>query len=694
MKSWIIENDGARFVADNGVMRVENDLKDGTTAYRWSDGAAVLDTHGEVLFSGRTWRTTHGTSHALLPGSVLADAAAAGGGALAWTIEHRGADADMPVLRQRFILTEGRPYALTELSATRDASWSTREISPLCALRNDGSVLSFGEEAEARAEDKELRVLFVPFDNDKWVRYAAYPIPCDVESYEVTSVYHPASRRGFVFGSVTHDKWKSGIQAAGTFAGELARLRVYGGATGLHTRDSLSHGAVSGREIRSPLVFVGKYDDYREGLEAYGRANAEIVPALPWKGGVPFGWNSWSAVMDKLDADVYMRVSDFIGETLQSGGALREDDAVFVNFDAFWNHLTEEELQACVARVRANGQLPGIYATPFAYWGRDPEKPVEGFEGVVYRELLLKDEAGALLPTLDGAYAMDPTHPIVVESIRRQMARFVDAGFSYVKLDFLTHGAMEGKHYLAEIETGIQAYNYGMSVVRDALDPARIGRPFFINLSIAPLFPHGYAHSRRISCDAFGLIGDTEYMLNALTSAWWVNDTLYRFNDPDHTVLYKSHNQRATAEDEGRSRLHASIIAGTSLLLGDDYRMPEAAARARDWLASGEAVALARKGKTFLPVDGVAGAGAADIFALRTDEGLWLACFNYDGERAVKRTIGWNRLPLERADISHAVSLYGVPASDVRLGDDAIELALGAAASAVFLLATDPASVT
>ncbi|WP_217597232.1 alpha-galactosidase [Cohnella sp. GbtcB17] len=694
MKSWIIENDGARFVADNGVMRVENDLKSGTTAYRWADGSAVPDTHGEVAFDDRMCRTTYGASHALLPDSVLADEDAAGGGTLAWTIEHRGADADSPVLRQRFVLTAGRPYALTELSASRETDWSTREISPLCVLRNDGSVLSFGEEAEASADDKELRVLFVPFDNDKWVRYAAHPIPCDVESYEVTSIYHPASRRGFVFGSVSHDVWKTGVQAAGTFAGEIARLRVYGGAAGLHTRDTLRHGAVSGSEIRSPLVFVGKYDDYREGLESYGRANAEIAPALPWEGGVPFGWNSWSAVMDKLDADVYMRVSDFIGEALQGGGALREDDAVFVNFDAFWNHLTKAELAECVARVRANGQQPGIYATPFAYWGRDPEKPVEGFEGVVYRELLLKDEAGALLPTLDGAYAMDPTHPIVVESIRRQLARFVEAGFSYVKLDFLTHGTMEGRHYLPEIETGIQAYNYGMSVVREALYPARTGRPFFINLSIAPLFPHGYAHSRRISCDAFGLIGDTEYMLNALTSAWWVNDTLYRFNDPDHTVLYKSHNQRATSEDEGRSRLHASVIAGTSLLLGDDFRMPEAAARARDWLAGGEAAALARKGRTFVTVDGVAGSGAASVFALQSDEGLWLACFNYDEQRAVVQKIGWDRLPLNRADVSQAVSLYGGEASGVRLGDGAIEFELGAAASAVFLLATNSASFT
>ena len=65
------------------------------------------------------------------------------------------------------------------------------------------------------------------------------------------------------------------------------------------------------------------------------------------------------------------------------------------------------------------------------------------------------------------------------------------------KLDFLSHGAIEGKHYLPNM-TAMRAYNYGMQYVRDA-----VGGKMFVSLSIAPLFPGAeYAHSRRISCDA------------------------------------------------------------------------------------------------------------------------------------------------------------------------------------------------
>src|SRR5699024_2085658 len=141
-----------------------------------------------------------------------------------------------------------------------------------------------------------------------------------------------------------------------------------------------------------------------------------------------------------------------------------------------------------------------------------------------------------------------------------------------VKLDFMAHGAMEGDHYRKEIHTGKQAYNYGMQHIVSILDPEKIGRPFFINLSISPIFPYAYAHSRRVSCDVFGSLGSTEYLLNSLTYGWWINDGIYPFNDPDHTVLYKSFNEDSITENEALSRLNASVIAGTVFLGGDDYR--------------------------------------------------------------------------------------------------------------------------
>ena len=67
---------------------------------------------------------------------------------------------------------------------------------------------------------------------------------------------------------------------------------------------------------------------------------------------------------------------------------------------------------------------------------------------------------------LDGAYAVDPTHPAIEAMMKHTSELFHRAGFEYVKMDFMTHGAMEAdKWYNPEIQTGIQGYNYGMQLL-------------------------------------------------------------------------------------------------------------------------------------------------------------------------------------------------------------------------------------
>ena len=128
-----------------------------------------------------------------------------------------------------------------------------------------------------------------------------------------------------------------------------------------------------------------------------------------------------------------------------------------------------------------------------------------------------------------------------------------------------------------------------MQRVEDDLSPEKIGRPFFISLLIAPLFP-AYGHSRRVSCDAFGRLEDTEYLLSAVTFGWWTNGTLYQFNDPDRTVISRDadpyHGSVPPGSiqtlKEARSRVDASIITGTVLLDSDDLIDPRAQQRAEE----------------------------------------------------------------------------------------------------------------
>ncbi|GJM77740.1 hypothetical protein HMSSN139_02360 [Paenibacillus sp. HMSSN-139] len=163
----------------------------------------------------------------------------------------------------------------------------------------------------------------------------------------------------------------------------------------------------------------------------------------------------------------------------------------------------------------------------------------------------------------------------------------------------------------------------------------------------------------------FGQIGDTEYLLNSLTYGWWMNDSLYRFNDPDHTVLYKSFNQEATGHHEGRSRLTASAIAGTLLLLGDDFRKEGAAERAKAWLGNRAVMDVARLGRTFRPLEWGFGDRAADVFVLEAPgsgtnggDALYVAAFNFDGTTAARKTISLARAGLDPKAYYRVVDLW------------------------------------
>ncbi|MDR0554192.1 MAG: hypothetical protein LBG76_05265 [Treponema sp.] len=573
---------------------------------------------------------------------------------------------------QHYYLYGGRPYFFLEieLESPLTAPPTAPLAAPLAAAPVPGAsgiatnymapLVCRGGGADGffpGVEGQDLRFLFVPFDNDEFVSYESRDLRQDSESYEVTAVFDNDSRRGFITGSVTHDVWKTGV---GLTWGE-GSFRVYGGVTSFQTRDVYNgrenespqpHGEISGEVVRSPLIFLGFFDDWRDGLEEYGKANGVIAPPLAWNGGPPFGWNTWSAVADKVDYDVYVRASDFLKEhtpEFKNGVS-----PVYINFDSFWDRLSEEERKKAAAHVKANGQKPGIYHTPFTYWGSAENARnahPDGVSGYTWYDILLKDKNGCLLPYMHGkGFPLDPTHPGAVAYNNYRFGKFLEWGFEYAKLDFMSHGAMEGAHYDPAVTTGIGAYNYGMKKILDFLGSRVTEQRFFLSLSIAPVFPSSYAHGRRISCDIFGEINCAEYMLNSLTYGWWLNNAVYPWNDPDHIVVYTSFNRPAEKGpilfNEGLTRYVSSAIAGTFMIDSDDVRVPAARERLKAILNNPEINAIAASGRSFRPVEGNTGSRAACVF-VRDDRALggdfYLAAFNYSAENSVIVTVGLER---------------------------------------------------
>ncbi len=583
---------------------------------------------------------------------------------------------DKTTLFQKFYCYEEQPYLIAETGVKSEGCIGSNKITVLKA------------EAVTFPEGKDMRFLFTPFDNDDFIRYAALSFSEIKESYEVSAVYNAESRSGMVAGSVSHSVWKTGIRAQRQEESctSLGGFEVVAGVTSKITRDTLPHGIVYGTQIVSPKIFLGFFEDYRDGLEAYGHANGVEAPPLKWEKGVPVGWNSWAAVATEINYDIYTKTSDFVKEKLQSKG-YSADGRVYINFDAFWDRLTEEELIAAAKHVKANGQIPGIYTTPFTFWGKsDSQEAVPGTNGMYcWQDVLLKDEQGNILPPIDGGLCIDPTHPGNKMRLEWELNNFKRWGFQYVKMDFMAHGAVEGVHFDKDITTGIAAYNFGMQQIDKILEEELENQDFFISLSIAPIFPGQYAHGRRVSCDVFGTIDWTEYMLNSLSYGWWLNENVYRFNDPDHVVLYNSYNHREESMfNEGLSRFISAAISGTMLLSSDDYREEAAKRRAEEILTNRAILEVATAGKTFRPVEGNTGDRACDSFVRRREDGaLYLAVFNFSGTEKKQMELSLERLGLAGKTTYKARDLWSGEEMEVK---DSIHIALEEAQPKLYLL--------
>lgn len=607
---------------DSGVSQLLYNTDTGLSAYSWGNKMIAKGVFSSFKLNDQIIRSVEYDTHALLADQIEPVQDGHGTG-IKLTI--RNEKQGLPVLDQIYYVYENSKYMIKAEEVTGSSEISSNEMAPVVLDMTGGVDLGqYGDN----------RVLIVPFDNDAWARFVSKPMNTHLNtknniSSEVTAIFDNASRNGLIVGSVTHDTWKTGVHWSGT-DNRLDQLKVYGGFTSRNvTYDRLEHGAIKGTTLKSPQVFIGYYDDYRDGMEAYGRANAVVAPPLPFgpniPQGVPVGWNSWGAYAEHLSYDKLMDVSNFFRDHLQNE-SFNNNGNVYINMDSFWTNLSDQQLLDAVANIHQNGQKAGSYHTPFVYWGSNMLQEVEGTNGqYTYGDIVLKDSEGKIVPHNMG-YALDPTHPGTKMRVDFDIARFKNRGYDFIKLDFLTHASMEGKFYDENITTGIQAYNEGMRYVIEQLDGT-----MFVSASIAPIFPSQYAHSRRISCDIDGSVSSTEYQLNSQTYGWWQNGTIYHYTDPDYMTLVKG-----GSFEGAQSRVNASVISGTVHLNSDDVNKPEAQQLMKSLLTNPRVNALAVKGKAFRSVEGNTGTAASDTFMLEDQGDYYLAVFNYSNDPAQK----------------------------------------------------------
>jgi hypothetical protein len=664
-------------VVSTSESTVAVNLKTGRVSYHFGNGVVLSNTIAYI----NELKAGYLSTSACAVHQVATDAFDNDGGkGVRIIIKHSGNDKGITLIQQ-VTLYQNHPYLLTNLTAVKAGGQTglleSREVCALAVVPQ--------EQGRLFQPGTEPRVLDVPFDNDDWVNVlqrkwegSDKPVFSGI-SYEYASVYDNTSLSGLVMGSLSHDFWKTGIvYRSGKQTGLIDSLKIYDGAAtednsslpadygGLDgTHDHAPHGTMKGNMVSSSIIYLCGSADVRKAFVDYGNANVLFNGRSEWKGNAPFYWNSFG-VEGVLGYEKVMmppgviKITDFI-QTLDNFNKYTKP---VLSIDSYDQSIYTTDLLASLGRyAKKKNQQMGFYFIPFAMWTWKNNLDNTKIAGSDYpiRDVLLYDKNNQPIAYKDGdwgAFAMDPTHPAVRLYIINQLEKAKAIGAKFIKIDFLTAGALEStKRFDPQVRTGLQAYNYGMKMLRTLADSI-MGKDVFFTQAISPMFPSQYAHTRFVSTDVYSHLrddqpgfphyGSTEASLATGSHQWWVQGTLWPYTNMDVSIMKNFQKNPDLTEQEIKVRVYAMMAMGSILGDGSDFRNKLAADRAKIFLNNKDVCAFFSDPKVFTPLKFADGKSFDQqlTFYLHGDTTL-LSLFNFDKEKTFSQTFTTEELGLE-----------------------------------------------
>ena len=309
-----------------------------------------------------------------------------------------------------------------------------------------------------------------------------------------------------------------------TYAFHKNHISAWVGAVELNDDDIVLVGALnlSGRVELESQTIKGFYEDNHKGewFIARGREDdvfAQYASHLEARLGKtryetpPRVWCSWYSLYKWINEPVVLNTLDRIADLpfdvfqLDDGWQITHGD---------WEPTKKfpSGMKTLADRIKATGKTAGLWLAPFMVTKLSS----------IYRnhpDWLLRDEYGRPVPvglTWEGVpYALDVSHPEVLEWLSQLIRKIRAWGYDYLKVDFLYAGALPGKRYKnVPRET---AYRNAMKVIREAA-----GEETYILACGAPIIPTiGLCDGIRVGPDV------SPYWLNTPLTVWLnnLNDT-------------------------------------------------------------------------------------------------------------------------------------------------------------------------
>ena len=560
---------------------------------------------------------------------------------------------DLPTMYQIFE-EDSEEQIHCKVIISSDTEISSNYLAPIVC---DGTAsLSVGTNGD------NIRSMLMPSFQPNTQRWSYPSVNSTGLSYNVTSFYDGDTQEGFVIGALTHDIWKSGIQFEGANQ-KVNQLAIISGV--MNEWDVVAHGTITSTEISSAEFLLGFYDDFKDGLEKYALAIAEITPKLTkseslaaWDYNTVFSWKSWGNGAGKANFTVedFFQVPDLLSDNLHSEGWHNEDEKIIIHiagqttgntFIGFSNVLLMmDDVQANHPEIKM-----GSYYSPFVFNIEDADKTYK--IGYTYGEAALKDHEGNYVVVYNLSnnpkYILDATHPATIKQLEDRIRNHKNYGFEFIRFDFLQYGIMEGNFYEETITTGVQAYNYAM---QKAVDMA--GGTMHINMAIGPYFPHQYAHSKRISGDTKWEFDTVEYELNALAGGWWLgNGVLYDLLDPGDVDF--NPNPEEEEVHVSISKMNNAVVTGycqTSDDITDGNRLD----LHKKYFTDPDVLEVLKLGKSFKPLN-ISSSNTPNVYYhLADDQTMYLGIFNHSETDALVQNIDLSQI----IDTSDELSIFNV----------------------------------